>query len=374
MYDFTIVGAGLSGSTLAYLLNKDGYKVQVIDKRNHIAGNCYTEFKDNIYIHKYGPHIFHTDNEEVWNFVNQFAEFNNFINEPLAIAPDGNIYNLPFNMNTFSKIFNVNTPEEVKNIINEEISIYIVNHPNIENLEDQAIRMVGETVYRLLVKGYTEKQWGTVCSHLSPDIIKRLPLRYTFNNNYFNDRYQGIPKEGYTKMIYNMLKDIDIKLEYDFKEHKDEILENSKYIIYTGKIDEFFDYKYNNLEYRGLKFETKKLNKFNYQGNAVINNTDVNVPYTRVIEHKHFNNDESDVTYITYEYPKESYRDDIPFYPISNVKNKTLYNKYLDLAKDTPNVIFAGRLGKYSYFDMDDVILDCFKLYDELKHNINRGE
>lgn len=371
MYDFIIVGAGLAGSTLAYLLNKDGYKIQVIDKRNHIAGNCYTEFKDNINIHVYGPHIFHTNNEEVWNFVNQFAEFNNFINEPLAIAPDGNIYNLPFNMNTFSKIFGVNKPEEVKNIINKEISIYIVNHPNIENLEDQAIRMVGETVYRLLVKGYTEKQWGTICSHLSPDIIKRLPLRYTFNNNYFNDRYQGIPKEGYTKMIDNMLKNIDVKLNYNFKDHKEDVLNNSKFIIYTGKIDEYFDYKYGNLEYRGLKFETKKLNISNYQGNAVINYTGVNIPYTRVIEHKHFNNDESDVTYITYEYPKESYRDDTPFYPVPNINNKTLYNKYLDLAKDIPNIIFAGRLGKYSYFDMDDVILDCFKIYDRIKsHNI----
>ncbi len=371
-YDFLIVGAGLFGATFAYEMNQRGKKCLVIDRRNHIGGNLYCEKINNINVHKYGAHIFHTSDKKIWDYMNKFCEFNNYINSPVANYK-GNLYNLPFNMNTFTKIWDdVKTPKEAKERIDSQKNELKGKTP--ENLEEQAISQVGRDLYEKLVKEYTEKQWGKDCKDLPAFIIKRLPVRYTFDNNYFNDRYQGIPKEGYTKMIYNMIKDIDIKLEYDFKEHKDEILENSKYIIYTGKIDEFFDYKYNNLEYRGLKFETKKLNKSNYQGNAVINNTDVNVPYTRVIEHKHFNNDESDVTYITYEYPKESYRDDIPFYPISNVKNKTLYNKYLDLAKDIPNVIFAGRLGKYSYFDMDDVILDCFKLYNELKHNINRGE
>ena len=374
MYDFTIVGAGLAGSTLAYLLNNEGYNVQVIDKRNHIAGNCYTELKDNIHIHKYGPHIFHTDNKYIWDFVNKFAEFNNFINEPLALAPDGRIYNLPFNMNTFAKIFEVTTPEEVKAKIKEEINIYQEDNPEVMNLQDQAVSMVGTSIFNLLIKGYTEKQWGTVCTNLPPEIIKRLPLRFVYNNNYFNDKYQGIPVNGYNEIIKNMLNGIDLKLNYDYKEHEEEIKNESRYIIYTGKIDEFYDYKLGELEYRGLKFETKCLNVSNYQGNAVINQTSIEVPYTRVIEHKHFNKDESDLTYITYEYPCESSKNDIPFYPKSDKKNKELYEKYKELSKESSNIIFAGRLGKYSYFDMDDVILDCFDTFNTIKHNINKGE
>lgn len=362
-YDYLIVGAGLAGSTLAYLLNQADFKVKVIDKRNVVAGNCYTEEKYGIDIHVYGPHIFHTSNEEVWEFVNHFTRFNNFINTPMAIAPDGNIYNMPFNMNTFSKIWSdVTTPNEAMIKIQEEINKAGINY--ISNLEEYAINTVGTTIYNLLVKGYTEKQWGKPCIMLSPDIIKRLPLRFTYDNNYFNDRYQGIPKYGYTNMIQNMLKGIEVELGVDFIENREVLEQEAKYIIYTGRIDEYYNYEFGKLEYRSLRFVTMKHEISNYQGNAVINYTGNDPKYTRIIEHKHFNPDKiSNCTYITYEFPSKT---GDPFYPLSDKDNIELYQKYKNKSDEDDKVIFAGRLGKYKYFDMDDVIEDCLKLANDI--------
>ena len=362
-YDYLIVGAGLAGSTLAYLLNQADFKVKVIDKRNVVAGNCYTEEKDGIDIHVYGPHIFHTSNEEVWEFVNHFTRFNNFINTPMAIAPDGNIYNMPFNMNTFSKIWpDVKTPNEAMIKIQEEINKAGINY--ISNLEEYAINTVGTTIYNLLVKGYTEKQWGKPCIMLSPDIIKRLPLRFTYDNNYFNDKYQGIPKYGYTNMIQNMLKGIEVELGVDYIENREVLEQEARYIIYTGRIDEYYNYEFGKLEYRSLRFVTMKHEISNYQGNAVINYTGNDSKYTRIIEHKHFNPDKiSNCTYITYEFPSKT---GDPFYPLSDKDNIELYQKYKNKSDEDDKVIFAGRLGKYKYFDMDDVIEDCLKMANDI--------
>lgn len=362
-YDYLIVGAGLAGSTLAYLLNQADFKVKVIDKRNVVAGNCYTEEKDGIDIHVYGPHIFHTSNEEVWEFVNHFTRFNNFINTPMAIASDGNIYNMPFNMNTFSKIWpEVKTPAEAIIKIQEEINKSGIHY--VSNLEEQAINMVGTTIYNLLVKGYTEKQWGKPCIMLSPDIIKRLPLRFTYDNNYFNDKYQGIPKYGYTNMIQNMLKGIEVELGVDYIENREVLEQEARYIIYTGRIDEYYNYEFGKLEYRSLRFVTMKHEISNYQGNAVINYTGNDPKYTRIIEHKHFNPDKiSNCTYITYEFPSKT---GDPFYPLSDKDNIELYQKYKNKSDEDDKVIFAGRLGKYKYFDMDDVIEDCLKLANDI--------
>lgn len=364
-YDYVIVGAGLAGSTLAYLLNQMDFKVKVIDKRDTVGGNCYTEERDGIDIHIYGPHIFHTSDEEVWEFVNKFANFNNFINSPMAVAPNGEIYNMPFNMNTFSKIFGVKTPREALLKIRDDIYEYYKTHSNkITNLEEQAISMVGPKIYELLVKGYTEKQWGKSCTELSSDIIRRLPLRFIYNNNYFNDKFQGIPIDGYTKMIENMLKGIEVECNVDFMKNKEKYLEEAEYIIYTGRIDEYYNYMFGELEYRSLKFKTEKLNIFNYQGNAVVNYTGRTPDYTRIVEHKHFNPDKlSSVTYITYEYPSKI---GDPFYPLSDENNIKLYQKYKDYSEKDDKVIFAGRLGKYKYFDMDDVIRDCLDLANSI--------
>lgn len=371
-YDYLIVGAGLAGSTLAYLLNQADFKVKVIDKRNVVAGNCYTEEKDGIDIHVYGPHIFHTSNEEVWKFVNHFTRFNNFINTPMAIAPDGNIYNMPFNMNTFSKIWpDVKTPAEAIIKIQEEINKSGIHY--VSNLEEQAINMVGTTIYNLLVKGYTEKQWDKPCNMLSPDIIKRLPLRFTYDNNYFNDKYQGIPKYGYTNMIQNMLKGIEVELGVDYIENREVLEQEARYIIYTGRIDEYYNYEFGKLEYRSLRFVTMKHEISNYQGNAVINYTGNDPKYTRIIEHKHFNPDKiSNCTYITYEFPSKT---GDPFYPLSDEDNIELYQKYKNKSDEDDKVIFAGRLGKYKYFDMDDVIEDCLDLaksilYKRMEENL----
>ena len=356
MYDYLIVGSGLYGAICAYELNKKGYKVLVIDKRNHIAGNIYTENIENINVHKYGAHIFHTSNKEVWEYINQFAEFNNYINSPIAVYK-GEIYNLPFNMNTFSRLWGVLTPDEAKAKIEEEKAQYHIDEP--KNLEEQAINLVGPTIYEKLVKGYTAKQWGRPCTELPAFIIKRLPVRFTYDNNYFNDRFQGIPMGGYTKIIEKMLEGIEVRLNTDFFLNR-ELEKECKKIIYTGPIDQFFDYKFGELEYRSVRFETEIIDKVNYQGNAVVNYTEYEVPYTRIIEHKHFEFDvTSPKTIISREYSSTWKKGDEPYYPVNNERNNTLYERYKEEAKKLPNVFFGGRLGQYKYYDMDKVILEA---------------
>lgn len=370
MFDYLIVGAGLAGATCARLLSRQGYKILVIDKSNHIGGNCYTENRDGIEVHLYGAHIFHTDNERVLQFLSNYTKFNSFINSPIAITEDKEIYNLPFNMNTFSKMFGVCKPVEVKEIIDNEIAEYKKIHPNINNLQDQAINMVGTTVFNKLIKGYTEKQWNDACYNLDPSIIKRLPLRFTYDNNYFNDKYQCIPAEGYTKMMENMLSsdNITVWTEVDFKKHKNILERIAKYIIYTGRIDEYYDYQFGELEYRSLNFMHVKLDTDNNQGNAVVNYTGHDVGFTRRIEHRHFDkNCKSDVTWVSTEFPTSLDEKGIPCYPVNNEKNNTIYRKYKELADSQSSYIsFAGRLGCYKYFDMDDVILDCMNLCSDL--------
>ena len=360
MYDYLIVGAGLFGSVCAYELNKKGKKVLVIDKKDHIGGNIYTEKIENINVHKYGAHIFHTSKKEIWDYINQFGEFNNFINSPVAVY-NNEVYNLPFNMNTFSKMWkDVIKPEDAIKHIEEEKK-EITKEPT--NLEEQAISLVGRTIYEKLVKGYTEKQWGKECKELPSFIIKRLPVRLTYNNNYFNDVYQGIPKDGYTNIIKNMLKGIEVELGVDYLKNKDKY--KAKNIIYTGPIDEYYDYCLGKLEYRSLKFDTKILDKENYQGNAVVNYTSKDVPYTRIIEHKHFNNDISNKTVITYEYPIINEKE--PYYPINDENNGIIYKKYERFAKTSKNVIFGGRLGTYKYLDMDKTIEQALELCKNIK-------
>lgn len=361
MYDYLIVGAGLYGAVCAYELTKQGKKCLVIDKRNHIAGNVYTRNVEGINVHHYGAHIFHTSDKYIWDYVNQFAEFNNYINQPVARYKN-ECYNLPFNMNTFTKLWNdVFTPEEAQARIEEEKKAYNVANP--KNLEEQAINLVGPTIYEKLVKGYTAKQWGRPCTELPAFIIKRLPVRFTFDNNYFNDRYQGIPIGGYTKMVEKMLDGVDVKLNCDFFQNKDELLKNAKKVIYTGPIDQYFDYCYGALEYRTVRFETEVLNKKNYQGNAVINYTEYNVPYTRIIEHKHFEFDTtSEKTVISKEYSTTWKLGDEPYYPVNNDKNNELYAKYKELADKEKKVIFGGRLGQYKYFDMHNVIKSALEM------------
>lgn len=358
-YDYIIVGAGLFGAVCAYELNKKGKKVLVLEKRNHIAGNIYTELKENINVHKYGAHIFHTSNKEIWDYINQFGEFNNFINSPIANYK-GEIYNLPFNMNTFSKIWeDVKTPKEAKEHIEKEKF-----KGNSTNLEEQTKSLVGTTIYEKLVKEYTEKQWGKECKDLPPFIIKRLPVRFTYNNNYFNDIYQGIPKQGYTKLIEKMLNGIEVKLNTDFFDNKEEYINMCNKIIYTGPIDKYYNYCYGKLEYRSLRFEEIIYNTDNYQGNAVINYTSNDKKYTRTIEHKHFNNDISNKTIISYEYP--IINDLEPYYPINNEKNDSLYYKYETLAKMDKNILFGGRLGTYKYYDMDKTIEKALELIKKI--------
>ena len=359
-YDYVIVGAGLYGSICAYELNKAGYKVLVIDKRDHIGGNIYTEKVNDINVHKYGAHIFHTSNKEIWDYINQFAEFNNYINSPIANYK-GEIYNLPFNMNTFSKIWdNVITPKDAKEHIIKEKYI-----GEITNLEEQAKSLVGTTIYEKLVKGYTEKQWGKECKDLPPFIIKRLPVRFTYNNNYFNDKYQGIPIGGYTQIIEKLLEGIDVILNENYLDNKDKYKDSK--IIYTGPIDEYYDYCYGKLEYRSLRFEEELLLTDNYQGNAVVNYTSNDVPYTRIIEHKHFENTECDWTIITKEYPVSIEKGKDPYYPINNDKNNELYSKYKELADKDDKVIFGGRLGSYKYYDMDKTVEQALLLVNKLK-------
>lgn len=353
-YDYMFVGAGLFSATVANELKKQGKKCLIVEKRNHIAGNIYTEKNEEINIHKYGAHIFHTDNKVVWEYVNQFAEFNRYTNCPI-VNYKGRIFNLPFNMNTFSKIWDdVVTPAEAEKKIKEQSSVMEGKIPT--NLEEQAIKLVGKDIYELLIKGYTEKQWGKKCCDLPPDIIKRLPVRLTYDNNYFNDAFQGIPIGGYTQIIEKMLSGCDVLLNTDFFNDRDYFMNISNNIIYTGTIDRFFDYSEGALEYRSLYFETQRLPIGNFQGNAVVNYTDATIPYTRIIEHKHFEFGKGDYTYITKEYPKTWTMGDEPYYPINNAQNSLLYGKYKQIADNQHKVLFGGRLGLYKYLDMDDTI------------------
>lgn len=353
MYDYLIVGAGLYGSIFAHEANKRGKKCLVIDKRSHIGGNIYCENIEGINVHKYGAHIFHTNNTEVWNYINQFAEFNNYINSPVAIYKD-ELYNLPFNMNTFSRLWNIKTPAEAKKIIADQIADLNLSEP--KNLEEQALSLAGKDVYEKLVKGYTEKQWGRPCTELPTFIIKRLPLRFTFDNNYFNAKYQGIPMGGYTPIIEKMLDGIEVLTDTDYFEWIKTNADKVKKTVFTGQIDEFFGYKLGVLEYRSVRFETEVLDCDNFQGNAVVNYTEKSVPYTRIIEHKHFEFGTQPKTVISKEYSSEWKPGVEPYYPINNDKNNNLYTEYKKLADNTPNVIFGGRLGDYKYYDMDKVI------------------
>ena len=373
-YDYLIVGTGLFGSIFAYEANKKGKKCLVIDKRSHVAGNIYTENIDGINVHKYGAHIFHTSNKEVWQYINQFAEFNRYTNSPVARYKN-ELYNMPFNMNTFNKLWGVFTPEEAKAKIEQEKKEAGITEP--QNLEEQAISLVGKTIYEKLVKGYTEKQWGKRATELPSFIIKRLPVRFIYDNNYFNDIYQGIPIGGYTQIIEKMLDGIEVKLNYDFFDHREELENIAEKIIFTGPIDKYYDYQFGELEYRSLRFETEELDIGNYQGNAVVNYTEYEVPYTRIIEHKHFEygpglgkieeGQTVNKTVITREYPDQWTKDKEPYYTVNDEKNTKLYAKYKELADKNDKVIFGGRLGQYKYFDMDKVILEALKLVgDEL--------
>ncbi len=352
MYNYLIVGSGLFGSVFAHEAKKRGKSVLVIERRNHTGGNIYCEEKEGINIHKYGAHIFHTDYKEVWEYVNQFVEFNNFINSPVANYK-GELYNLPFNMNTFSKMWGVVTPAEAATKIAEQRKV-ITGEP--KNLEEQAISLIGTDVYTKLIKGYTEKQWGRSCTELPAFIIQRLPVRYTFDNNYFNDRYQGIPVGGYNKLINALLDGVEVRLGVDYNQHREEYKDIAETVVYTGPIDAYFNYSLGRLEYRGLRFETERLEEENHQGVAVVNYTEREVPYTRIIEHKHFEFGKQPVTYVTKEYPADWNPGEEAYYPVNNDQNQKLYAQYAELAKKEKNIIFGGRLAEYKYYDMDDVI------------------
>ncbi len=352
-YAYIIVGSGLFGAVTAYELSKRGYKCLVLEKRNHIGGNVYTEKIEEINVHKYGAHIFHTSDKEIWDYVNQFADFNNYVNSPIAIYKD-ELYNLPFNMNTFSKLFHIKTPKEAKEIIEKEKKESFVENP--KNLEEQAKNLVGKTIYEKLIKGYTEKQWGKKCDELPAFIIKRLPVRFIYDNNYFNDRYQGIPIGGYTPIIEKMLENVDVLLNTDFLKEKEKYMQMGEKIIFTGPIDAFYNYCFGPLEYRSVRFENEILDMENYQGNAVVNYTDFDIPYTRIIEHKHFEFTNCPKTIISKEYSSKWKLGDEPYYPVNDEKNSALYKKYHDLAEKETRVYFGGRLGQYKYFDMHNVI------------------
>ncbi len=360
-YDYLIVGAGLYGAVFAQQAKEAGKRCLVIDKRDHVGGNIYTEEIADIQVHKYGAHIFHTSQRKVWEYVNRFADFNRFTNSPIANYK-GEIYNMPFNMNTFHALWGVSSPEEAREMIDRQRAERYVEKPG--NLEEQAINLVGTDVYEKLVKGYTEKQWGRRATELPAFIIKRLPVRFTYDNNYFDDIYQGIPVGGYTKMIQRMLEGIEVKLETDYLTQREKYSSLAQTIIYTGTIDGYFDYCFGELEYRSLRFETELLDMENYQGNAVVNYTEFEIPYTRIIEHKHFEFGRQPQTVITREYPEVWKREGEPYYPLNNEKNQALYHRYSALAAKEKNMIFGGRLGQYRYFDMDDTVeasLQCFK-------------
>lgn len=360
-FDYLIVGAGLFGSVFAYEATQRGKKCLVIDKRNHIAGNIYTENIEGINVHKYGAHIFHTSDKAIWEYVNRFVDFNNFINSPIASYKD-ELYNLPFNMNTFSKMWGIKTPAEAKAIIAGQIANLNIGEP--QNLEEQALKLVGTDVYEKLIKGYTQKQWGRPCTELPAFIIKRLPLRFTYDNNYFNDCYQGIAIGGYTQIIEKMLAGSDVKTDTDYFEFIKENPDIAEKTVFTGQIDEFFGYRYGALGYRSVRFENEILDTDNYQGNAVVNYTDREVPYTRIIEHKHFEFGKQEKTVISREYSAEWQPGIEPYYPINDEANNALYEKYKTLAATRPDVIFGGRLGQYKYYDMDKVIAAALSAVD----------
>ena len=369
-YDYLIVGAGLYGSVFAHEMNKMGRRVRLIDRRQHIAGNVYTEEVEGIQVHRYGAHIFHTSDKQIWNYVNQFAEFNHYINSPVARYRE-ELYNLPFNMNTFNRMWGVVTPAQAKAKIAEQIADLGITEP--KNLEEQALSLVGTDVYEKLVQGYTEKQWGRDCKELPAFIIKRLPLRFTYDNNYFNDRYQGIPVGGYTIMVEKMLQGIEVLTGVSYRDFVTGQEQNGgrvtdregntyEKVVYTGLIDEYFDFSLGHLEYRSLRFETETLADCdNFQGNAVVNYTEREIPYTRVIEHKHFEFGTQPGTVITREYPALWQEGEEPYYPINDEKNDALFRQYLELAKTRPNVILGGRLGQYRYYDMDKVIAQALE-------------
>lgn len=356
-YDYLVVGSGLFGATFAHEAVKAGFTVLVLEKRNHIAGNIYTEKCEGIDVHKYGAHIFHTSDKNLWSYVDRFAEWNHFVNSPVANYK-GEMYNMPFNMNTFSKMFGISTPAEAMEVLDKERS-EITGEP--QNLEEQAISLVGRTVYTKLVKGYTEKQWGRDCTELPAFIIKRLPVRFTYDNNYFNDRYQGIPCEGYTVMVERMLEGADVLLNTNFLEDREKWLGMADNCVYTGPIDEYFGYRLGKLEYRSLRFETEVLDEENHQGVAVVNYTDRETPYTRMIEHKHFNFGTQPKTVVTREYPTDWEEGMEPYYPVNNDRNAELYHAYEELASKE-GVLFGGRLAEYKYYDMDDTIAAALKL------------
>ncbi|MBD9153398.1 MAG: UDP-galactopyranose mutase [Lachnospiraceae bacterium] len=372
-YQYLVVGAGLYGAVFAHEMEKRGKDCLVIEKRDHIAGNIYTKEVNGIQVHEYGAHIFHTSDKEVWNYVNQFVEFNHYINCPVARYKD-ELYNLPFNMNTFAKMWNIKTPKEAREHIDAQIADLHITEP--KNLEEQALSLVGRDIYEKLVKGYTEKQWGRDCKELPSFIIKRLPVRFVFDNNYFNDPYQGIPKGGYTQIVEKLLEGIPVKLGTDYETFCQRSTDGGfismdgedtfEKVLYTGMIDQFYEYCYGELAYRSLRFETEYLeDEDNYQGNAVVNYTEREVPYTRIIEHKHFEFGTQKGTVITREYPKEWSRGDEPYYPVNDQHNSELYEKYAQRATQEKNVLFGGRLGQYKYYDMDKVVRAALTMVEE---------
>ena len=362
-YDYLIVGAGLFGCVCADILTKNGYSVLVIDKLPHIGGTCYTQDVNGIHVHKYGAHIFRTNSDEVFHYFSQFCQLNNFINSPIAIY-HGKAYNLPFNMNTFTRVWPISTPQEAKAVIDQEIKKY--GRENPKNLEEYAINLIGKTLYDMFICEYTEKQWGRKCCDLPSSIIRRIPLRFTYDNNYYYAKYQGIPIGGYTAIFQKMLKNSDVLLETDFNKARKEWANKADKIIYTGPIDEYFDYQFGELEYRGLKFEEKRFNKESFQGNAVFNYNDKSVDYTRTIEHKYFENLKTPFTIVSFEYPSIWKKGDYPFYPINDERNSAILKKYLDLSVKESKTIFGGRLGSYQYFDMSDTIESAVKLCSSL--------
>ena len=364
MLDYLVVGSGLFGSVFAHEMAIAGKQCLVLERRPHVGGNVYCEEKEGIRIHKYGAHIFHTSDKKVWDYVNQFVEFNNYVNSPVANYK-GELYNLPFNMNTFAKMWGIVTPQQAAAKIAQQRKEAGITNP--KNLEEQAISFIGTDIYTKLIKGYTEKQWGRSCTELPAFIIKRLPVRYTFDNNYFNDRYQGIPIGGYNKLIEALLDGIEVRTGVDFNKERETYRNMAKTIVYTGPIDEYFDYCLGNLEYRGLRFETERLEEENHQGVAVMNYTDRETPWTRIIEHKHFEFGTQPVTYVTKEYPADWKPGDEAYYPVNNDKNQSLYAKYAELAQKEKNVIFGGRLAEYKYYDMDDVIASALSCIERWK-------